>query len=506
MYGIPKIHKPGTPLRPIVSCVSCFAYNLSKHLAGILSPLTGNTPNTVPNSTAFAEFLRGQHIDSHEALISFDVKWLFTNVPIGDACCVALRRLEEDPELPDRPSLSPTKIVSLLKVVLRSTYFLYGGVYYEQTDGTSMGSPVSAVIANLYMEASEEEALQSCPPDCRPTVWKRYVDDTFVIAPRDIASHLLNHLNSLKPSIRFTIENEQDSSIAFLDTMVHREPDGSLTGTVYRKPTHTDQYLAFDSPRPESVKRGVANCLHDRALRLVSRPRCTAAERHRVTAALMANGYPSSFIRQSSRSKTSTEAERPEYKAFTVLPFMDGISGRLKRILEDQGVCTVFRSSTTLRSQLVRLKDPIPPRRRGVVYRIPCGDCDKVYVGKTGRPVDERIKEHQCDVRLSRVDSSAVAVQCVDQDQHWYTRRIKEAIHICLNRHSINREAASTSPGSGSPPSVNTFTAAPGHNGATPRTRPFTPMEWSVRRPLRSPVRGPQYTAGGTRRTRSSGI
>ena len=90
MYGLPKIHKPGTPLRPIVLCVSSFAYNLSKHLAGILSPLTGNTPNTVPNSTAFAEFLRGQHIGSHEALVSFDVVSLFTSVPIDDACCVVV--------------------------------------------------------------------------------------------------------------------------------------------------------------------------------------------------------------------------------------------------------------------------------------------------------------------------------------------------------------------------------------------------------------------------------
>jgi hypothetical protein len=79
------------------------------------------------------------------------------------------------------------------------------------------------------------------PTDCRPTLWKQYVDDTFVIAPRDQASRLLNHLNSLKPSIQFTIVYEQDNSIAFLDTVIHREPNGSLTSTVYRKPTHTNQ-------------------------------------------------------------------------------------------------------------------------------------------------------------------------------------------------------------------------------------------------------------------------
>ena len=54
MYGLPKIHMPGTPLRPIVLCVGSFAC-LSKHLPGILSPLTGNTENTLPNSTALAE-------------------------------------------------------------------------------------------------------------------------------------------------------------------------------------------------------------------------------------------------------------------------------------------------------------------------------------------------------------------------------------------------------------------------------------------------------------------
>ena len=141
---------------------------------------------------------------------------------------------------------------------------------------------------------------------------------------------------------------------------------------------------------------------------------------------------------------------------------MDGVSGQLKRILEGHGVRTVLRSSTTLRNQLVRPKDPPPPGRRGgVVYEIPCNDCDRVYIGETGRPIGERVKEHQRDVRLSRVDGSAVAehawgaghhpdwdnVRCVDQEHHWYTRRVKEAIHIRLRQRNINRDSGIDIPG-----------------------------------------------------------
>ena len=77
-----------------------------------------------------------------------------------------------------------------------------------------MGSPVSAVIANLYIEAFEEQALESA--DYKPTIWKRYVDDTFTILERSNVDSFLHHLNSQQPSIRFTMETEKETKIAFL--------------------------------------------------------------------------------------------------------------------------------------------------------------------------------------------------------------------------------------------------------------------------------------------------
>ena len=94
-----------------------------------------------------------------------------------------------------------------------------------------------------------------------------------------------------------------------------------------------------------------------------------------------------------------------------------------------------------------------PAKQDGVVYKIPC-ECGKVYIGETGRSMHERIKEHDRDIRLARTQSSAVSehsnatghyplwdeVKFIDRDPHWYTRRVKEAIHIRLHPDNINRD------------------------------------------------------------------
>ena len=168
IYGLPKLHKPNIPLRPIVSGVNSFAYDLSAYLSDLLSPLTGLTSHTVPNSTSFVQEISSLAIHADETMVSFDVESLFTNVPIEGALNAALQRLSADTSLPARTSLSPSQITDLLGFVLRPTYFSYNGSFYEQQEGAAMGSPVSAVTANLYMEVFEEQALQSCDLQLRP--------------------------------------------------------------------------------------------------------------------------------------------------------------------------------------------------------------------------------------------------------------------------------------------------------------------------------------------------
>ena len=186
-----------------MSCVNTFAYDLSAFLANILSPLTGNSDFTVTNSAHFASIIGSEKIQENE-----------TNVPIEGAVQAAQRKLESDPGLADRTTLPPAEIADLLDFVLRSTYFQCNGSIYKQQEGAAMRSPVSAVIANLYMEVFEEQTMESA--HYKPKIWKRYLDDTFTILDRcnadsfftpsqqPAACHLLHHGNREREQVRLS--------------------------------------------------------------------------------------------------------------------------------------------------------------------------------------------------------------------------------------------------------------------------------------------------------------
>ena len=158
-----------------------------------------------------------------------------------------------------------------------------------------MGSPVSPIVANLYVEYLEQKALSTAPPPHK--FWCRYVDDTFVIHKEANKQGFLQHINSVDPAIRFTVEdNKEDGSIPFLGTIVKPEADGSLSITVYsdgslsitvyRKPTHTDQYLQWDSHHHLSAIFSVIQTISHGASTVHNKPELLQQEKDHLRKAL----------------------------------------------------------------------------------------------------------------------------------------------------------------------------------------------------------------------------
>ena len=121
-------------------------------------------------------------------------------------------------------------------------------------------------------------------------------------------------------------------------------------------------------------------------------------EKQHIAEALNNNGCPSQHVNKNwwprSSSRPSSSEEPP--KATVVIPYIRHLSESICRILTPLKVRTCFRPHRTLKQMSVSLKDHIPrSQRAGVVYRIPCGNCEKVYIGQTGRTLDHRLKEHR---------------------------------------------------------------------------------------------------------------
>ncbi|XP_070550931.1 uncharacterized protein [Ptychodera flava] len=139
------------------------------------------------------------------------------------------------------------------------------------------------------MEYFEDRAISTAPYP--PSLWLRYVDDTFVNTEETAVDSLTQHINSIDPHIQFTIEPESDHKLPFLDLCINVNDDTSTKITIYRKPTHTDQYLNFQSHHPLIHKRSVVRTLTNRALQYVTTSDDKRAELQHIHDALRANGY-----------------------------------------------------------------------------------------------------------------------------------------------------------------------------------------------------------------------
>ena len=147
-----RIHKRDIPLRAIVSSRGSINYEVAKEPSRNLRPLVGKFPHHIKNTGDFVQQVRGIKLQPTECITSYDVSALFTSVPIESAITIIRNKLELDPELYHRTTMKVEHITSLLEFCLKTTYFQFQGRFYEQLHGAAMGSPISLIVANLYME------------------------------------------------------------------------------------------------------------------------------------------------------------------------------------------------------------------------------------------------------------------------------------------------------------------------------------------------------------------
>ena len=381
---------------------------------------------------------------------------LFTNVSIDLALKITEDKIREDTSLKDRTNLMVEDIMELLSLVLRTTYFSYDGTIYQQKFGVAMGGPISPIIANIVMDFMFKKYMETVPADIKPRLLKKFVDDSVSVVKESAVTELTNFMNGLDPTgnLSYTCELPENCKLPCLDLLFHKKNDGTLKTTVYRKKTHTDQYLNFSSHHPLQQKQGVIRTLLDRADALVSESEDKSAEYDHVSQALSKCGYPKKVISDViQRRKTAAtnitdvrQNSKPKdqvRKPFcATVPYVQGLSEKVQRIFKQHGVSCALKPTNKLRSLLVHPKDPRPKMNTShCVYKIPCASCPQSYIGETERHVHVRIKEHSDSV--AKVTNQKFTRARASQSSDDMPNQSACAKHVAKRNHVIDFDKAS---------------------------------------------------------------
>ena len=410
IYGLPKIHKPGTPLRPIVSFYDTPLSALHKQLANVLKPLTASNIR-LKNSEDFLERFRADIDGQYPYYCSLDVKSLYTSCDMHKAVDTVMENLKIKPELITK-DITPEAIKSLLIFSLDNSYFEFNNTFFRQISGGPMGSPLTVALAEVRVSDIEATAIRTSPDP--PKSYYHFVDDGFgYFRNSDHANSFRLHLNSLAPDLECSIEHPRpDGSIPFLDINIH--PDNSTS--IYRKPTHTNLYTHYSSAATLSSKESVVRTLTRRAFKLCSSKHLGNELQH-LEATFLSNGYPLQKIRHlmqktlerlRTTTRPSSNPSLAQSNLLAAVPYSQSYASSIRKSLAKYDITTAFSTSSTLKSLLSHTKSSTPPDKlKNVIYKIPCHDCDDFYIGQTCRPLIKRIKEHEACQRLNNYTDSA---------------------------------------------------------------------------------------------------
>ena len=214
------------------------------------------------------------------------------------------------------------------------------------------------------------------------------------------------HINAIDDKIQFTKEaSRSDGSMPFLDTIVTINDDGSLNTKVYRKPTHTDLYLQWDSHHAIAAKYSMINTLNHRTRDVCFNKQLLKEKEDHLQKVLIENKYPMWALNrvklktkvtqaqdQCRKNNTNTKNTSGNKKPYMVLPYVKGLSESLKNVGKKHGIKTYFRGGNTIKSLLMTPKDKDHiTKKSGIIYRFKCNrvECYDEYIGESSRTFGE---------------------------------------------------------------------------------------------------------------------
>jgi hypothetical protein len=307
-------------------------------------------------------------------------------------------------------------IILLTKTIFQNNCFSWKGKFYQQLRGLAMGNRLAPILAILYMDRIENQAIYS-DLSLSVSLYYRYIDDCITPASNpEEAVFIQNKLNSQDPAIRFEIElPDVDGFLPFLNTKIKVNESGCVETGWYTKPANKGLMLNERSHHPEHMKKAcISNTINTYTAICSSDALLEEAEQTFKRRAIR-NGYDNSYVDRVKQRKKTTQKQKESLPTLTIPYVSSGFTNDIKRAVKrsNLNVRIIQRPQSSLKNLLVEsrphdksCKDvskcpichnssiPVQCSQKDVVYLINCDLCGRGYVGETSRPLVVRYKEH----------------------------------------------------------------------------------------------------------------
>ena len=498
-YGLPKIHKQDTPLRPVVAAYNGPLTPVSIFLERVLHQLLKFVPAHMENTAAALRSVKS-FVDltvlDGMIIVTMDVVALYPSIPIDEGISAVIEKLTQHENDIDLAGLRIEDIKTLLDLVLYNNYFKFGEKVYRQKKGIAMGNHLAPPLAIVFMDRLEREMLRTAKH--KPESYDRYVDDGLMVWLHGEAKlvEFMDHCNHQNPNIRFTWDSTaQGNPVNFMDLQLTINQNNQLEYGLYQKPSNSGVNLNFNSCIPQQVKISVASQQFRRAETLSSNLTERSSSVDKIKTLLRENDYPENVIIKALEKTKKTPRRKRESTVTLQLPFCsDSLDKVVRRIVRKSRlpIQIAYRygrniSNRMVKSALIPLSCAVHEKfqseqraekrrrgkpcddciacqaglkghqcdQRGVVYLLRCLLCSEEYVGETQRPVRTRLQEHHNQARnrcketpwgmhmLSHPEqivgkNPVFAATILAIENNVTTRRTREAIEIRDRRPSIN--------------------------------------------------------------------
>ena len=303
-YGIPKIHKPNNPLRPIVSQINGPTSRVSKYVDKLLTVAENQIPYLLKDTTAFLNLIENhKQVTPNTLLVTLDVTSLYTNIPQEEGAKLVTEFYTETlnswNDTHTIKPIPPDYLYELIKFILHNCTFQFQNKFYKQNFGTTMGASFSVKFANIYMHKFVTKFFLE-NNHYKPQYLARLVDDIFFPWNQNENSlkDLIYKLNNFHNSIKFE-PHYSNSEVNFLDTVTYlNKTNYTLHTKLYIKPTHKNQYLHYNSNHPQHVKTAIPYSQALRLRRIIDDNYILDEELKKLKQKFLARNYPENLLNE----------------------------------------------------------------------------------------------------------------------------------------------------------------------------------------------------------------